>query len=183
MAIKINIFDKGLFAENTYVVKDVDTNTCVVIDPGYFGPDVENCIGNDELKYILITHSHQDHVADIKKFQAAYPKAEIVALEKKANIVPEENTTISFGNTDIKPIITPGHSTDGVCYLMGDKLFSGDTLFYMSVGATHFPGGDGNKLFDSITKKLFLLEDDTEVFPGHGKSTSIGFEKRHNPFV
>lgn len=183
MGIIINIFDKGLFAENTYVIKDFDTNTCVVIDPGYYGPDIEDCIGSNELKYILITHSHQDHIADIKKYQARYPKAEIVALDMNARIIPDESKSITFGNTEVRCIVTPGHSKDGVCYLMGDKLFSGDTLFYMSVGATHFPGGDGQELYDSITKKLFVLDEGIEVYPGHGKSTTIGFEKRHNPFV
>ena len=90
---------------------------------------------------------------------------------------------LSFGGKEIKLIATPGHSQDGMCILLDKTLFAGDTLFYMSVGATHFPGGDPQALFDSITKKLFILDDEVIVYPGHGKSTTIGFEKRHNPFV
>jgi hydroxyacylglutathione hydrolase len=183
MNIEIKAFDKGMLDENTYVVKDKDSNTCFVVDPGYYGSDVAECIGNAKLEYIFATHAHQDHVGALDKFKTAYPDTPLVSMEYKSDIKAEDNMVLSFGGKEIKLIATPGHSQDGMCILLDKTLFAGDTLFYMSVGATHFPGGDPQALFDSITKKLFILDDEVIVYPGHGKSTTIGFEKRHNPFV
>ncbi len=185
MNLEIKTFDKGMLDENTYVAKDLDNNICFVVDPGYYGNDVAEYIGDSKVEYIFATHSHPDHVADLDKFKAKYPNAPLVSMEFKSDIKASDNMLLSFGDREIEIIATPGHSQDGMCILLAqDKLlFAGDTLFFMSVGATHFPGGDPQALYDSISKKLFALDDEIIVYPGHGKSTTIGFEKRHNPFV
>ena len=89
---------------------------------------------------------------------------------------------IKFGDKDIKVISTPGHSMGGVCFAIDDIIFSGDTLFYTAVGRTDMYGGNYEEILRSVKNKLFTLPDNTVVLPGHGQSTSIGFEKANNPF-
>ena len=88
-----------------------------------------------------------------------------------------------IGDTKIKAISTPGHTQGGMSYLIGDKLFSGDTLFQASVGRCDLPGGDLKQIANSIKNKLFTLPDETEVYPGHGAKTTIGFEKKYNEIL
>jgi glyoxylase-like metal-dependent hydrolase (beta-lactamase superfamily II) len=95
----------------------------------------------------------------------------------------EENDTVSFGDITLKVIHTPGHTPGGISLYTNGIVFVGDTLFAGSIGRTDFPGGDFNTLISSIKTKLFNMEDDMRVFSGHGPETSIGVEKRHNPFV
>ena len=88
-----------------------------------------------------------------------------------------------FSKYNIKALKTPGHSLDSMSYKVGDHIFSGDTLFNLSIGRSDFPGGNYNILINSIKDKLFIYDDQTKVHPGHGESTSIGFEKNNNPFL
>jgi glyoxylase-like metal-dependent hydrolase (beta-lactamase superfamily II) len=95
----------------------------------------------------------------------------------------EDGDTITFGNITLNVIHTPGHSPGGICLLTGDYVFVGDTLFAGSIGRTDFPGGDHQTLLNSIREKLFSLDDHIRVYTGHGPETTIGVEKRTNPFV
>jgi glyoxylase-like metal-dependent hydrolase (beta-lactamase superfamily II) len=95
----------------------------------------------------------------------------------------EDGDTIPVGNLSVKVLHTPGHTPGGVSLLVGDAVFVGDTLFQGSVGRTDFPGGDFETLRTSIQTKLFTLDEDVTVYPGHNQSTTIGHEKKHNPFV
>ena len=156
-------------------------------------------------KYIINTHGHFDHVSANGKMKDA-TGADILIhpldapmLEKLSsnaaffgvsveNSPPcdqtlEEGDTVSFGDITLKVIHTPGHTPGGISLYTNGVVFVGDTLFAGSIGRTDFPGGDFNTLISSIKTKLFKMEDDIRVFSGHGPETSIGTEKRHNPFV
>ncbi len=206
MKTKIYCWPKGQLEENTYVIVDEATGEKVIIDPGYFGQEIAEVIDDpDSLKYILLTHSHGDHIMALPQLENEYPNAILAvgsdekellmnsklngsagileSVTAEANIYLHDGDILKFGETDVKVITTPGHTIGGVCYLIDGVLYVGDTLFYQSVGATHFPTGDWEALKASIKDKLFTLPDETPVLSGHGPQTSIGFEKKHNPYV
>jgi glyoxylase-like metal-dependent hydrolase (beta-lactamase superfamily II) len=167
-------------------------------------------IDNISLKYILLTHGHFDHIAGIKPIGAPMPNAEnrpYVLMHKsdmdwvnrvneympmmgmpeitvpKIDRFIEDGEIIKLGNLEISVIHTPGHTQGGVCYYVENNLFSGDTIFKESVGRCDLPGGDFDKIVESIKTKIFTLPDDTLIYPGHGKPTSVGWEKEHNFFM
>ena len=158
------------------------------------------------LKKILLTHGHYDHIRGVA-LAAEKTGAEVFIHEEdkvmltsegaslarfvgtdqftpveKFNVV-KDGDIISFGETEIKVLHTPGHTKGSVCFIADDMIFSGDTLFCSSIGRTDFPGGSFRDLSDAIHTKLFVLPDETQVLPGHMGLTSIGFEKENNPFV
>ena len=159
------------------------------------------------IKYIILTHGHSDHICGVNEHKAEFPDAKIVAYKDeeamlenpnlnqspgfgvpystKADILVSDGDELKVGDVTLKFIHTPGHTEGGMCIYVKEAkaLFSGDTLFRQSIGRTDFPGGSYKEIMDSIRKKLFLLPDDTNVFPGHMGTTSIGFEKENNPFV
>jgi glyoxylase-like metal-dependent hydrolase (beta-lactamase superfamily II) len=149
----------------------------------------------------LLTHGHFDHVAGIRP-----TNAKIVMHEKDVRILNQANMylpmfgipeitipeidifikdgdNLKIGNTDIKVIHTPGHTQGGVCYLIKDMLFSGDTIFRESVGRCDLEGGNFNQIVESIKIKIFTLPDDIKIYPGHGRETTVGWEKLHNQFM
>ncbi len=192
---------------NCYILIDENTKEAVVIDPGgesdYIMEEIEK--SRCDLKAILLTHGHYDHIeaiADIKnKYNVplyAHEDEQVILKDSYANISSmfgekeliisadktfKDGDIFTFGNTNLKVIHTPGHTPGGVSYYCEkDKvLFSGDTLFLLSIGRTDFPYGDYEALINSIKNKLFLLPEDTKVFTGHGDSTNIGKEKKINP--
>ena len=101
----------------------------------------------------------------------------------KIDILVNDGDILKLGNLEIKVIHTPGHTQGSVCYLADDKLFSGDTIFRESVGRCDLEGGDFNQIIESIENKIFTLPEDTLIYPGHGKMTSVGWEKVHNCFM
>ncbi|MGL5417094.1 MAG: MBL fold metallo-hydrolase [Clostridium sp.] len=189
----------GLYEENTYILIDEETKECAIVDPG----DEENRIVQkiEDLgvspKYILLTHAHFDHVGAVEglmnkynipfymhKNEEEYVKNDSTVFGnlKEADKFVKEGDKIILGNTEIKVIHTPGHTQGGVCYLADNKLISGDTLFNGSVGRADFPGGNMEELLSNIKSKLFVLDSNIEVYPGHGPKTSIGYERDNNPF-
>jgi glyoxylase-like metal-dependent hydrolase (beta-lactamase superfamily II) len=197
----------GPLMANCFICGCSKTKEAVVIDPGGDANTILLSLADSKLKvkYIINTHGHFDHVSANGKMKDA-TGADILIhpldapmLEKLSsnaaffgvsveNSPPcdqtlEESDTVSFGDITLKVIHTPGHTPGGISLYANGVVFVGDTLFAGSIGRTDFPGGDFNTLISSIKTKLFNMEDDVRVFSGHGPETSIGIEKRHNPFV
>ncbi len=210
--MQVKIFTFNPFSENTYVLYD-DTKECVIIDPGCLDASEEkklsSFIETNALKPVklLNTHGHIDHVFGNRFVAEKYKlKLETHKIEE-ANIratdiysasysmpapkspMPEkyldEGDTVTFGNTTLKVLFTPGHSAGHIVFYNEENkiIIGGDVLFRESIGRTDLPGGDFKTLISSIKEKLFVLDDDTIVYPGHGPHTSIGYEKLHNPYV
>ena len=200
-------YQTGPLRTNTYLVYD-ETKEAFLVDPGSYLKQISNKIVEKELnlKYIVLTHGHADHIGGIKNFKADFPDVKVVALDKEKEVLNdavlnnstqilggivtmdadeyiEEGTTLQVGNMALKIVATPGHTPGGMSIILDDMVFCGDTLFKGSIGRSDFPGGDYLTLIDSIKTKLFALPDDTKVYPGHMQKTTIGWEKKHNPFV
>lgn len=198
----IKQFTGGILENNMYLLLDETSKKAVLIDaPEFFTEVVSEAQGFD-VEYILLTHGHFDHILGLDELRAALNAKALInendliisdnvneftamfALPPiKAPIYDgliEDGDEIDVGNMKINVIATPGHTQGGVCYLIDGNLFSGDTLFRESVGRTDLFGGDFKKLKNSIKNKLFKLDDKVKVFPGHGGSTTIGYEKKFN---
>lgn len=200
----------GMVMTNCYIVAADDSDRCVVIDPGDDVDRIIEAIGQSgkKLSAVLLTHGHFDHIGAIEGLRKYYGdelKVYASEAEKELLATPAINCSSSIGHPqsviadvyfadgdiiseagiDFKVIATPGHTIGSVCfYVKAEKvLFSGDTLFEMSVGRTDLPTGSGRTLTESIQKRLYVLEDDVTVYPGHGGSTDIGFEKHNNMYV
>ncbi|MGE4539757.1 MAG: MBL fold metallo-hydrolase [Bacteroidales bacterium] len=210
--LQIKRFVFNPFQVNTYVVYD-DTKNCVIIDAACAEAAEEtilsNFIAENQLRpvHILNTHNHIDHILGngfvSEKYQLpvtahaegerylsnAYAHAESFGMMLKKLVVPtikiEDGDWISFGNSRLKVLFAPGHADGSVCFYddQTPMVIAGDVLFNQSIGRTDLPGGDYDLLKESIWGKLFVLPDDTIVYPGHGPETSIGSEKVNNPFV
>jgi len=197
----IKTIPAGRLQTNCYVVVDENSNEAIVIDPGQ-DPDLI-IRGIEELNCrviaILLTHAHADHddgVVDVKnKYNVpVYMHRE---EEKYMNLgnyeyygkLPkiyefiEDGDILKVGDKDIKCIYTPGHTRGGICFLIEGKLFTGDTLFKGAIGRSDLIGGNFNELIESITEKLLVLDENIEVYPGHGPKSTIIFEKMTNPFL
>lgn len=207
--MRITNLPSGALQANTYLVVDENTNEGFIVDPGGYNKVLTKEVqeNNIKIKYIILTHGHSDHICGVNEHKADFPGAKVVAYKDeeamledpnlnqspgfgvpystRADILVNDGDELKVGDATLKFIHTPGHTAGGMCiYVEAAKaLFSGDTLFCQSIGRTDFPGGSYREIMDSIRKKLFLLPDDTNVFPGHMGPTSIGFEKENNPFV
>jgi len=190
----------GMYEENCYLVMDDDTKELAIIDPGGQTNILEKEIKllGAKPKFILLTHGHMDHVGAVvelsNKFSIPFYINEIeenyIKNDKsvfgslpKASGYLKEGDTLKLGDEVIKVIETPGHTAGGICFLIADKLFTGDTLFQGSVGRSDFPGGNGMLLVKNIKEKLLPLGDNIEVYAGHGDASTIGYEKRRNPYL
>ena len=193
---------KNMFGTNAYLVWDEESKKAFIVDPGAESVQMENAISENKLQpeYIILTHAHGDHTGGIDPLKEKYLGIKLVAnrAERKmlaersrigggeghtADIEVTDGDTLDVGPMHLCFIDCPGHTPGGMSILLGKVLFSGDTLFMSSVGRTDLPGGDWDTLMHTIREKLFVLPDDTVVLPGHMQETTIGFEKRCNPFV
>ena len=195
-------------AANGYLLID-DNNDCVMVDPGKDNNDVVNYIKQNDLtlKGILLTHGHFDHIAGVKCLLKHFSVPIYIhendkeflkdphlncsdRFSRKDIVIDTEPVAIKDGeilkilNDDIKVIHTPFHTRGSACFYLAKEnvLISGDTLFLMSIGRTDFPTACP-ELVDSSLAKLMSLKDETKVYPGHGPKTTIGFERKQNPFV
>lgn len=191
--VDIKIYPYGMYGENTYLITDAKTGFKAIVDPGYYSDQVKNDIGDPaSLKYLLLTHGHHDHFNAVTDYLNEYKDAVFAAPSGDKAIMtscPEphmwlkDGDEIKLGDTIFRVIATPGHTAGGLCYASDREIFTGDTLFKMSVGRTDLESGDWDTLVKSIKEKLYVLDEDMEVYSGHGGKTTIGFEKRSNPFV
>ncbi len=197
----------GALDTNCYIFYDENTNEAVIIDPAADSDTIIEKIKdlNLKVKYIIITHAHIDHIMALDGVYE-YTKAPVVihsddkdnlnndafnlavyfhtvSPKKKADITVKNGDTLTLGKNVLKFIHTPGHNKGSMCILCNDILFSGDTLFLMSVGRTDHYGGNSEKIIKSIKTRLFVLDDNIRVYPGHGDETTIGFEIENNMFV
>lgn len=197
----------GPLEANCYIIADETAKEAVVIDPGGEGDDIAAICKHQgfHVKYIINTHGHADHIMGNAALKAATGAELLVHADdqamltsphlslatyvgQQAELVPPDRTIadgdeLSLGNLSIKIIHTPGHTPGGISVAVDNCLFTGDTLFSESVGRTDFPGGSFNQLIQSIKTKLFTYADETIVYPGHGPSTTITWEKNNNPFL
>jgi glyoxylase-like metal-dependent hydrolase (beta-lactamase superfamily II) len=210
--ISVQSFTANPYQENAYVLFD-ESKECIIIDPGAYTSQEQNelshFIESSQLKPVrlLNTHCHIDHVlgnAFVHSMYGLLPEFHSLELELLHAIpgyapqmgiryelspLPEtflpETGNITFGQNSLELIFAPGHSPGHLCFysLADNFLIGGDVLFYQSIGRTDLPGGNHQQLLDNIKHKLFNLPTDCVVYPGHGPSTQIGFEKAHNPFL
>ena len=206
--MKVEKFVTGIISTNCYLVINEDTKQAVVIDPAACPSYLMSHIKSEGLKVeaILLTHGHFDHIMGIDGFLSEFDVPVYVheddadAMEDpalnqfstytsgytfgKAQYLRDRQTLELAGYT-FQVIHTPGHTKGGCCYYVAseDVLFSGDTLFQNSVGRTDFVNSSTSDLVHSVREKLFLLPDDTMVYPGHMGETKIGHEKKYNPYV
>ncbi len=207
--IKVSSIRVSVFATNCYLVQNTETKEGFLIDPGDYEEKILEVLRKEEVKLsaIYLTHGHLDHFMATERIRAEYNvpvychEAELAVLSD-----PVQNLTSRFmrrgcvleGATGLKDgaeftaagvkvavLHTPGHTPGGCCYYLEENgiLFSGDTLFYRSIGNTEFPGGSMGILSRSIREKLYTLPEETVVYAGHGEETDIGSEMRENPFV
>lgn len=173
-----------------YIVADETTRTAAVIDPSYTPEKVYQRVRERELelRYVLNTHGHHDHTNGNRELERLSGRRALLHGDRDpdSGIRIEHGARLPLGELAIRVIHTPGHSHDSVCYLAGDALFSGDTLFIGKVGGTDY-GREAEMQFHSLREKLLALPDATRVFPGHDvgvqPSSTIGREKETNPFL
>lgn len=202
----------GEIMSNCYIVTDGKSGDAMVIDPGGDGADIVARIEKQKLRPVLLvdTHGHIDHILANSDLKAVYPEAELCIHEADAEMLsdPQRNLSLFVGRDFTSPpadrllkegdelrvgelkftvIHIPGHTEGGICLYCEDEnppvLFSGDTVFQFSIGRTDFPGGSHRRLINGIKEKLLVLPDETIVYPGHGPQTTIGDERRNNPFL
>ena len=195
-----------MLQENTYILTDSETNQGMAIDPGCYTPAMKKELRNlTELKYIILTHAHGDHMGALNAIRKDYPDAVLIAgvKEKKLLLDAENNGSMEFspepvsteadryvsegdsvtlGSIKFTFMETPGHTQGGICICGDGKIFTGDTLFFRSIGRTDLYSGNMEQMRKSL-QKLMRLPDEIQVLPGHGPGTSIGAEKKGNPFV
>ena len=196
----------GPFGSNCYIVGSESGKEGMIIDPGDEAGVILEKVKDSglEIKSIVLTHGHIDHIGALKEVKKA-TGAEVAIHADEADSLQEQplstllglsyptpppadrslqdGDSIEIGDLHFSALHTPGHSPGGICLLGQGVVFSGDTLFNYGIGRTDLPGGNYNQLMNSIHTRLMTLPDDTTVYPGHGPETTIGAERRGNPFL
>lgn len=204
--MSLTVLTKGMFGSNTYILEN--QGECAVIDCGNPTESIVSVLKDKGLKvkYIILTHGHVDHILNAGKLKEALGGSLLIHedeadlyFDKDANCsrflgreelvlanpdkLLKDGDILTLGDKELKIIHTPGHSPGSISILCDNMLFTGDTLFAMSVGRTDLYGGSMKQLVESIRDRLFVLDGNTVVYPGHGPSTTIEYEREHNPYV
>ena len=193
--MELKTFPIGSLQTNCYMVWEDGSDSCILIDPGY-EPELlleQVRLQRKNLEAILLTHGHFDHVGGVKQIATETGcKVYICAEELKQPLrysdglhytdTVAEGDVLALAGLTLQVLHTPGHTPGCVCYLCGDTLFSGDTLFAGTCGRTDLPGGDFKAIQASL-QRLAALEGDLRVLPGHGMASSLDIERRYNPYM
>ena len=209
---EVHFFTFNEFQENTYIVHD-ETKECIIIDPGCNQSRERDLLkkyildnGLNPVR-LINTHCHIDHIlgnafvaqryglelemhaGELPVLQSGEMVAQMYGISYEKSPEPtkfwEAGDLITFGKTAMQVLFTPGHSPASICLYQPHErwVIAGDVLFYESIGRTDLPGGDHQTLLESIQENLFVLDDDVHVYPGHGPATTIGHERKFNPFL
>ena len=205
--MKVIRIPAGIYAANCYIIYSETTKDGIIVDPGGDADIILKTIEENNLNviHIVLTHGHGDHIGgvidllnvlkvsllvhedDVKMISDSKMNLSnimpIGAVELNPDKVLKHGDIIKFGDLEAEIIHTPGHTLGGICIKIEDNLITGDTLFQGSIGRTDLEGGDYDTIIRSIKENLLLLPDNTIVWPGHGVQTTIGNEKRNNPFL
>ena len=194
--LKVNVLTLGAYQVNCYIIHDDKSTSCCVIDPGYEADTILDKLSELglTLEAILLTHGHFDHVGAVRDIAAdtgcqVYLCADDLCLPTNLTAgklyytqTYAEGTRLHLAGLDITVLQTPGHTPGSVCLLIGDSLFSGDTLFAGSCGRTDLPGGSWEQMQASL-KRLSQIDANLWVLPGHGESTMLASETKYNPYL
>ena len=194
----------GNIQNNCYLVVDEKTNCSALVDCTEFSQKMLDFIGETDLKYIFLTHGHFDHITGVKGVKEKYGARVVISHEDapmlssaklslaafcggeqnivEPDILVSDGDVVKLNDIEFKVISTPGHTKGGVCYLGGDYIFTGDTLFFCSCGRTDFPGGSSQEIIASL-KKIAALDGDLKVMPGHDRLSNLNFERENNPYM
>lgn len=194
----------GSMDNNCSLIIDEKTNQSALVDCNEFSQKMIDMIGDTDLKYILLTHGHFDHIIGARDTKVKYGAKVVISSEDKpmlsssklslaafcnapqndveADVVVADGDEITLGDTVIKVMSTPGHTLGSVCYIAENCIFSGDTLFYCSCGRTDFPSGSPEQMMSSL-QKLKALDGDYKVYTGHNNLTTLDFERKNNPYM
>lgn len=197
----------GIYAANCYIVYSEKTKDGIIVDPGGDSDEILDVINERDINidYIILTHGHGDHIGGVISLINKL-KVPLLIHEEDVDMISDANMNLSnimpsgpvelkpdrllkdgdiikFGDLEAEIIHTPGHTKGGISIKVGDNIITGDTLFQGSIGRTDLIGGDYDTIISSIKEKLLIFPDHTIVWPGHGAESTVGSEKRNNPFL
>ncbi|MHC4573591.1 MAG: MBL fold metallo-hydrolase [Planctomycetota bacterium] len=209
--MKIDRLILGAFETNCYILRESEpARDCLIVDTGLEAGELIDFLQHDNLNplAVVLTHGHADHITGVTDLRRDFPSIKVYVHNLDADMLTgardnlsvlpgslfstgpadfllEEGAAIDHAGIKFRVLHTPGHTPGGICLYAEDDgiVFVGDTLFAGSVGRTDFPGASWDQLIESIRERLLILPDETAVYPGHGPTTTIAQERRHNPFL